>query len=62
MAKSKVMVNSSYLISDLNKLNWNLILWNIGYLNCFIDSPGHGRIGGHYFHKWCPYVRTSEKQ
>ena len=23
-----------------------------------IDPPGHGRIGGHYFHTWCP----SEKQ
>ena len=29
--------------------------------NCIktIDPPGHGRIGGHYFHTWCPYVRTS---
>ena len=24
-----------------------------------VDAPGHGRIGGHYFHTWCPYVRTS---
>ena len=21
--------------------------------------PGHGRIDGHYFHTWCPYVRPS---
>ena len=24
-------------------------------------SPGHGRIGGHYVHAWCPYVRPSHK-
>ena len=28
----------------------------------FFDPPGHGRIGGHYFHARCPYVRTSQKQ
>ena len=22
-----------------------------------IDPPGHGRLGGHYFHTWCPSVR-----
>ena len=25
------------------------------------DPSGLGRIGGHYFHAWCPYVRTYEK-
>ena len=24
-----------------------------------IDPPGHSRIGGHYFHMWCPYVSMS---
>ena len=23
----------------------------------FIDPPGHGQTGGHYFHTWCQYVR-----
>ena len=27
-----------------------------------IDPPGHGRIGGHYFHAGYPYVRLSQKQ
>ena len=27
-----------------------------------IDPPGHGRIGGHYFHTWCPYVRPKNKK
>ena len=27
-----------------------------------IDSPGHGRLGGHYFHAWCTSVRPSQKQ
>ena len=22
-----------------------------------IDPPGHGRLGGHYLHTRCPYVR-----
>ena len=25
------------------------------------DPPGHGRIGGHYFHTGCPYVRHKNK-
>ena len=28
----------------------------------FIDPPGHGQIGGHYYHAGCPYVRPSQKQ
>ena len=28
----------------------------------FIDPPGHGQIGGHYFHTWCPYVRSKNKK
>ena len=28
----------------------------------FFDPPGPVLIGGHYFHAWCPYVRTSQKQ
>ena len=24
--------------------------------------PRHGRIGGHYFHPWCPYVRRKNKK
>ena len=36
-------------------------------LSCYsllftIDPPGHSRIGGHYFHAWCPSVRPSQKQ
>ena len=27
-----------------------------------IDPPGHGRIGGHYFHKLCPSVRPGTLQ
>ena len=27
----------------------------------FFDPPGHGRIGGHYFHVWCPSVRKNKK-
>ena len=27
-----------------------------------IDPPGQGRLGGHYFHTWCPSVRPSQKQ
>ena len=23
---------------------------------------GHGRIGGHYFHAWCPYVRPKKQK
>ena len=26
----------------------------------FIDPPGHGRIGGHYYHTWCPSVRKTK--
>ena len=26
-----------------------------------IDPAEPGRIGGHYFHSWCPYVRYKKK-
>ena len=31
------------------------------YGKVVVDPPGHnrGRIGGHYFHTWCPSVRPS---
>ena len=31
-------------------------------VNCIktiFDPPGHSRIGRHYFHTWCPFVRPS---
>ena len=28
---------------------------------CLVDPPGHGRIGGYYFHAGCPYVSQSQK-
>ena len=28
----------------------------------FLTYQAIGRIGGHYIHTWCPYVRPSEKQ
>ena len=31
------------------------------FLYLIFDPPGNGRIGGHYFHTWCPYVRPSQK-
>ena len=40
-------------------------LWNSFplFLNTsIIDPPVQGRIGGHYFHAWCPYVRLSQRQ
>ena len=27
-----------------------------------VDPPGHGRIGGHYFRAWCPYVRHKKQK
>ena len=36
--------------------------WGIQNLFPITDSPGHGRIGGHYFHAWCPYVRPKQKR
>ena len=30
--------------------------------SCIFDPPGHGRIGGHYFHTWYPSVRPYKKQ
>ena len=32
------------------------------YAQNFFDPPGHGRIGGHYFHAGCPYVRPSQNK
>ena len=26
-----------------------------------IGPTGHDRIGGHYFHAWCPYVRYKKR-
>ena len=41
----------------------SLIRWVIKLAKLVtIDPPGHGRFGGHYFHAWCPYVRTSFTQ
>ena len=38
---------------------WGLCLRCHVVFASIIDPPGHGRIGGHYFRAWCPYVRTS---
>ena len=37
----------------------SLLQTRLIFIDCCIDPPGHGRIGGHYFHTWCPYVRPS---
>ena len=36
--------------------------WSFGQeYSSLLDPPGHGRIGGHYFHTWCPSVRHKSK-
>ena len=52
---SKIIYQSMQHFSSLNAL-----------LQCLeseflFDPPGHGRIGGHYFHKGSPYVRHKNK-
>ena len=59
-------LNSHFLLQSLSKILGSS-LSNCTHVFEFckqcnitvIDPPGHGRIGGHYFHTWCPYVRTS---
>ena len=51
----------------------NLVLLYVGQFFCgiriinfvpriSIGPSGHGRIGGHYFHTWCPYVTKTNKR
>ena len=42
-------------------LKYFLLLFSICIIVLLIRQ-GHGRIGGHYFHSGCPYVRPSQKQ
>ena len=47
-------------MSKQNFLEWLLVRkQNLPFSVSLFDPPGHGRIGGLYFHTWCPYVRTS---
>ena len=45
-------------VDETNGSQWLKYRWNINItLIKIFDPPGHSRIGGHYFHAWCPYVR-----
>ena len=64
------MLNVQQLISFQVKINWWIfslptVQNNMHVITLFalakvwrwyIDPPGHSRIGGHYFHVWCPSV------
>ena len=31
-------------------------------IRSIIDPPGPSQIGDHYFHAWCPYVRSKHRK
>ena len=51
--------NSDHFRPGLWSASWIKKVMSPRKQNRFFDPPGHGRIGGHYFHTWCPYVRPS---
>ena len=57
--RKKGRVKDTYVLNGFHQsLYVEKIRWIMDYLNLvsapLFDPPGHGRIGGHYFHAWCP--------
>ena len=62
---------SQHQLSMTNMVIWSILMYALDIYFCsvmivlksisLLTHQGHGRIGGHYFHSGCPYVRHTTK-